>query len=301
MNLRSIDLNLLLVFDAIYAERSISKAAVRLNLSQPAVSNSLSRLRDALADPLFVREGNGMAPSTRAKLLRDPIRQALELLERGFRLDDGFDFASSKSEFVIAVEDYGETVIMPRIIDWMTEVAPSIRIRIRPEPSSELKYEMRDGDVDFALDYFPLQEQGFHSQCVLTESLVSLSRVGHPLIGEQLTVETFLSLRHVVIAPRRKSQPMIELALAKRGLRRNIALMVPHFLSMPAIVQSSNLICTLPRRMAYLYADHFRLKTHKVPIRTPEFPIYLIWYESLDGDPGHNWLRNHIIALCANL
>ena len=301
MNLRSLDLNLLLVFDAVYAERSISKASLRLNLSQPAVSNALARLRDTVGDQLFAREGNGMAPTTRAKTLRDPIRQALELIERGFRNDESFNFADSKREFVIAVEDYGETVIMPRIIDWLTEAAPGIHIHIRPEPSSVLINELRDGAVDLALDYFALQDRGFRSKSVLTDSLVSLSRIGHPLIGEQLSLETFLALSHVVIAPRRKMLPMIDLALAKRGLKRHIALTVPHFLSMPALVQNSNLICTLPRRMAYLYTDHFRLKTYNVPIRTPDFPAYLIWHESLDDDPGHVWLRNHLIALCASL
>ena len=301
MNLRSMDLNLLLVFDAIYAERSISKAALRLNLSQPAVSNALARLREAINDPLFMREGNGMVPSARAKLLRDPIRQALELLERGFRSNEGFDFASSKRQFVIAVEDYGETVVMPRIIDWVTEAAPGVHLTIRPEPSSEIQRELREGLVDLALDYFPLQEKGFHNKCVLTEGLVSFARMDHPQIGEQLSLETFLRLSHIVIAPRRKSQPMIELALAKRGLQRQIALTVPHFLSMPALVQNSNLLCTMPRRMAYIYADHFRLRTYKVPIRTPDFPIYLIWHESLDTDSGHAWLRNHMMALCANL
>lgn len=301
MNLRSMDLNLLLVFDAVYAERSISKAALRLNLSQPAVSNALARLRDTVGDPLFAREGNGMAPTTRAKTLRDPIRQALELIERGFRNDESFDFAHSKRQFVIAVEDYGETVIIPRIIDWLTEAAPGIHIHIRPEPSSALTNELREGTVDLALDYFALQDRGFRSKSVLTDSLVSLTRIGHPLIGEQLSLETFLALSHVVIAPRHRMFPMIDLALAKRGLKRRIALTVPHFLSMPALVQNSNLICTLPRRMAYLYTDHFRLKSYNVPVRTPDFPAYLIWHETLDDDPGHLWLRNHLIALCSSL
>lgn len=301
MNLRSMDLNLLVVFEAVYAERSISKAAAKLNLSQPAVSNALARLRETVGDPLFQRQGNGMVPTPRAKILRDPVRQALDLLERGFRTDEEFDFTHSRREFVIAVEDYGETVVIPRFIDWMTEAAPDIQIRIVPESSAALTTEMREGSVDLALDYFALQGQGFHSECVLTENLVSLSRIDHPAISEMLSLETFLELRHVVITPRRKSQPMIDLALAKRGLKRHIAMTVPHFLSMPAVVQSSNLICTLPRRMAYLYADHFRVKAYTVPIRTPPFPAYLIWHESLDHDPGHRWLRNHLIALCRSL
>jgi DNA-binding transcriptional LysR family regulator len=301
MNLRSLDLNLLLVFDAVYSERSISRAANKLNLSQPAVSNALARLRKRLEDPLFERNAQGMSPTPRAKLLKEPIQQALDLLERGLRGDDTFEFASSDREFVIAVEDYGETVVLPRFVDWLANAAPRVRITIRPEPSALLKEALREGSVDLALDYFGLPDPGFNNKCVLTETLVSLSRQDHPEIGERLSLESYLAQRHVVIAPRTRAMPMIDLALSKRGLKRNISLTVPHFLSMPAVVQSSNMVCTLPRRMAYLYADHFRLRVHAVPVHTPEFPVYLIWHDSFDADPGHQWLRNHLIGLCQSL
>lgn len=301
MNLRSMDLNLLLVFDAVYAERSISRAAERLHLSQPAISNALARLRNTVGDPLFERKGRGMVPTARAKTLRDPIRQALELLERGFRDDETFEYSNSRREFVIAVEDYGETIILPRFIDWLSEAAPDIHIRIRQEPSSSLTQDLREGTVDLALDYFALQNEGFTNKCVLTEDLVTLSRMSHPAIGEQLTLDTYLAQRHVVIAPRRRSRPMIDLALAKRGLQRHIALTVPHFISMPVVVQRSNLLATLPRRMAFIFADNFQLKAYSVPVRTPKFPVFLIWHEALENDPGHRWLRNHLIALCENL
>lgn len=301
MNLRSLDLNLLLVFDAIYAERSISKAAQRLNLSQPAVSNALARLRDRLGDPLFERSSQGMTPTPRAKALKEPIHQALDLLEQGLRNDSTFDYASSVREFVIAVEDYGETVILPRLVDWAAAAAPNIRITIRAESSASLKEAMRDGSVDLALDYFTVPTEGYVNKRVMTETLVTLARKEHPHISDRLNLETYLEQRHVVISPRGRVTPMIDLALSKRNLQRKIALVVPHFLSMPTMVRSSNMICTLPRRMAYHFADAFGLNVHAVPVRTPAFPVYLIWHESFDGDPGHQWLRNHLIALCESL
>lgn len=301
MNLRSLDLNLLLVFDAIYTERSISKAAVKLNLSQPAVSNALARMRDRLQDPLFQREGYGMTPTPRSKTLYKPIRQALDLLERGLRDNNDFDYAGSDREFVIAFEDYGEIVILPRFVDWLASTAPNVRICIRPERSSMLKTQLREGGVDLAMDYFALQEQGFNSKCVVTESLVCLARQGHPEIGDVLSLETYLSLRHVVITPRARTRPMIDLALTKRGFKRRISLVVPHFLSMPAVVRSSDLICTLPRRLAYLYADLYNLRAYSLPIRTPEFPAYLIWHDSFAKDPGHVWLRTNLIDFCESL
>lgn len=301
MNLRTLDLNLLVVFDAIYNERSISKAALKLHLSQPTVSNALARLRERLQDALFERSSQGMLPTPRAKTLAEPIRQALDVLERGFRGEDNFDFAHSDREFVIAVEDYGETIILPRFIDWLAKVAPRIRIRIRPEAAALLKGEMRDGAVDLALDYFALQEHGYHSECVMTETLLSLSRRDHPTVAERLSLETFLSLRHVVLAPRTSTMPMIDLALSKRGLQRHISVTVPHFLSMPMMVQTSDMICTLPRRMAHLYADHFHLKSHTVPLRIPRFPVYVIWHDSTAVDASHQWFRKHLIEFCQRL
>ena len=301
MNLRSLDLNLLLVFDAIYGERSISKAARKLHLSQPTVSNALARLRDRLQDPLFERSAQGMLPTPRARKLAEPVRQALNTLERGLRDDDGFDFARSTREFVIAVEDYGESVILPRFIRWLADTAPGIRIRIRSEVPAQLKTELREGTVDLALDYFALPEPGWRSHCVLTETLQTLSRRDHPLLGERLTLEQYLAAPHVVLAAPANARPMIDLALAKRGLQRRIAVAVPHFISMPLMVQASDMICTLPRRMATLYADNFRLRAHTVPLRVPQFPVYLIWHESQETDAGHQWFRQHLTDFCQRL
>ena len=301
MNLRSLDLNLLLVFDAVYNERSISKAAIKLHLSQPAVSNALARLRERFEDPLFERNSQGMSPTPRAKVLVEPIRRALDILERGLRRDEPFDYAHSDREFVIAVEDYGETVILPRFIDWLAKTAPQVRINIRPEPSAQLEGELRDGTVDLALDYFALPQAGYESQCLMIESLLSLSRKDHPAIGEQLSLDTYLKLRHIALTPRTRTTPMIDLALSKRGMKRTISVTVPHFQSMPVMVQTSDMICTMPRRMANLYADHFRLKVHTVPLRIPEFPVYLIWHDSLEEDTGHRWLRNNLIEFSQRL
>jgi DNA-binding transcriptional LysR family regulator len=301
MNLRNLDLNLLRVFDAVFAERSISKAAVRLNLSQPTVSNALGRLRDRLADPLFERSAQGMLPTARAKALAGPIRQALDALERGLRAQGDFDYGRSSREFVIAVEDFGETVILPRFVDWIAKVAPNLRIKIRPEPSAQLVEAMREGEVDLALDYFVLRDPAFHCRSVMTDTLLTLSRRDHPLVSDRLSLENFLALRHVVLIPRTGAMPMIDLALAKRGLARDIAVAVPHFMSMPLMVRTTDLLGTLPRRMAQLYADHFALRTHPVPLRLPAFPVYLIWHASAHDDAGHQWFRGHLTEFCERL
>lgn len=301
MNLRSLDLNLLLVFDTVYAERSISRAAEKLHLSQPTVSNAIARLRERLGDPLFTRSPGGMVPTARAKLLAEPVRQALDLLEGGIRGRETFDFANSNRTFVIAVEDYGEAVILPRFVDWLSQAAPHIQIRIRPERAAQLADELRDGAVDLSLDYFAQRHPNFRSECLLTESLLTLARADHPSIKDRLTLDTYLSQRHVVLTPHAGAMPMIDLALSKRGLQRDIAVEVPHFLSMPLLVQASNMLCTLPKRMAYLYADHFRVTAHTLPLRVPDFPVFLIWHGSADADPAHQWLRKQLAEFCQRL
>ena len=301
ISLRTFDLNLLLVFDAIYTERSISKAAVKLHLSQPTVSNALARLRNQLDDPLFERSGRGMVPTLRAKSLAEPIRQGLAAIDHGLRGHPDFAFAEADRKFVISVGDYGETVMLPRFVDWLSQVAPGICLHIRPAPSGELLNGLREGSVDMALDYFPVQDPSVHNVCALTENLLVLVRRDHPEVSDTLSLETYLSLRHVVFDHQDQTRPMIDLALAKRGLKRHIAMIVPHFLSMPMLVQHTDLVCTLPRRMGQFYADHFRLQSYPVPLRTPNFPVYLMWHKHSEEDAGHRWLREQWLSFCQRL
>ena len=186
-------------------------------------------------------------------------------------------------------------------MDWLAHGAVlNIHIRIRPEAGGKLAEEMRDGSVDLALDYFAQRDSSFHNECVITEDLLTLSRLDHPQVKERLSLETYHVVRHVGLTPRTDAMPLIDLALSKRGLRRHIAVEVPHFLSMPLMVQASNPV-RMPKRMAHLYADHFRLKAHAVPLRVPDFPIFLIWHSSADNDPAHRWLRDNLMEFCQRL
>lgn len=299
VNLRSIDLNLLTVFDAIYAEGNLSKAAVKLAMSQPAMSNALSRLRAVLGDPLFLRTAKGMTPTPRARLLAEPVRHALDVIQNALRGNTQFDYHSSRRTFVIAVEDYGEAVIIPRFMDWVSEVAPGIRVRIRPERSAALTADLKDGNVDLAIDYFRVREPGFQNRHIMDDVLVSMVRQEHPTIGDHLTLEQFIEVPHVVL--QQPMRPVVDVALAKLGLERQVALQVPHFLSMPLIVKGTNFICSLPKRMANIYAEYFRLKILKTPVDFPPIPIYLVWHQGMDEDAGHQWLRESLFDLCARL
>lgn len=301
MNLRQLDLNLLTVFDAIQTERNLTRAAKRVGLSQPAMSNALARLRQAVGDPLFKRTSQGMIPTARALQLAEPIRQALDLIQNGLRSRPEFDHGSSRRTFVIAAEDYGEVVILPRLLDWLVRVAPGVSVQVRPEPGSRLQRELEDGSVDMAIDFFRLRSKGFTSQHILEDALVTMARTDHPLAGENINLTDYVELPHVVLKPRTSTVPVVDRALERLQRIRTIAAHVPHFMSMPLIVQKSDLLCTLPRRMADVFADNFRLRVLKTPIELPTVPVYLLWHTSLDKDPGHRWLRSAVSELCRRL
>jgi DNA-binding transcriptional LysR family regulator len=298
MNLRSIDLNLIPVFDAIFTEGKLTRAAERLAMSQPAMSNALARLRATVDDPLFIRTARGMVPTPRARQMAGQIRQALNLIHNSLQQNTEFDFSASTRTFSIAVEDYGEAVIIPPLMDWLTRAAPGIQTRIWPGRSRAVREELRNGMVDFAVDYFRLEGQGFRSTHLMTDELVSMVRKDHPVIGETLSLDQYVTLPHVVLA---QNAPMVDRELTRRGLTRNRALHVPHFISMPLIVKSTDFICTLPRRMASVYMEHFPVKILTSPIDFPKIPIYLVWSDVIGTDPGHQWLRDSLYSLCQRL
>lgn len=298
VNVNNLDLNLLKVFDALYRERNLTRAAVKLCLSQPAVSNALSRLRIALEDPLFIRTPQGMGPTPRATHLAGPIQQALDLIQNGLRENTRFDYGTSTRTFVIGVGDYGEAVILPRLTDWLMKVAPHIRIDIRAEHGNQIEEEMKEGRVDFSLDYFKSRDAKLTSRHLMNDSLVSMVRLDHPRVGEHLSLDEYLALPHVIL---RQKKAWIDTVLRKRGLVRNIAMQVPHFLSMPLIVQNTDFICTLPKRMAQAYAESFRVRVLKTPIAFEPFPVFGIWHESMANDAGHQWLRDAFRDLCQRL
>lgn len=308
MNLRSIDLNLLTVFDAIMAEGNQSRAANRLGMSQPAMSNALARLRAALDDPLFVRTAQGMTPTARGRALAEPIRQALDLVQAGLersRRSNEFDYRSSTRSVVIVVDDYGDTVIMPRFMNWLMQTAPGVRVRIRRDPlGAALSKKLADGSVDLAIQYFRTRDGDLQDKLLLGEEFVSMVRQDHPAIGDSLSLAQYLALPHVVfgrLGRRGIRNSIVDRELRRLGLTRHIALQVPGFQSMPIIVQNTDFVCTLPRRMAQAYAHQLRLKTLKTPLDLPSLPLYMVWSKSMDRDPAHQWLRNSIYELCRRL
>ena len=302
MKLESLDLNLLLVFDALASERSVTQAAAKIGLSQPALSNALARLRTLLKDPLFERFAGQMQPTPRARQLLVPLSEAISKLREALETQAAFQPEKSKREFLIATNDYAESLLLAPIVQRLQQDAPSIAVRtVRTDylfiPPVE---RLQSGELDLALGFFgdlPQPQSGLLSQCLMGDRLVCILRASHPRADRKLTLRTFAETAHVrVMYPQNERLGSIDPILRSRGLSRRIAVTVPHYLTIPAIVAKSNLIGVVPEHLARRVARPLRLKIFEPPIALPDITIVMTWHERLQFDLAHTWFRDCVSA-----
>ena len=291
-NFRNFDLNLLLVLDGVLREGTLSNAAKALNVSQPTISSSLAKLREILQDELFVRSGNGMQPTPRALALKEPIQRVLTAV-KGEILDTvRFDPATEIRPYTIATPDIGEPLFLPRLVARLAQDAPRVNLRSTVVRPRHLEDALEAGEVDLAVGYFPnLARPTTMQQTLFTHGFACLARTGHPLIKNGLTLEAFLEARHVVVGSEGSSQELFEDALAKRGLERRCALRTPHFMSVPFVVASTDLIVTVPRAVAAFFSGLVNLQVLDPPIDVPEFAVKQYWHRRFHHDARVIWLR----------
>jgi len=296
LHLSAVDLNLAPVLHALLAERSVSRAAKRLGLSQSATSHALARLRELLGDPLLVRSKGGLVPTPRALALEEPVERAIRGLEGTFLGRPSFDAKTARRRFVIATSDYVEIILLPGLISRLAEEAPGIDLVVRAiEGGAE--DELRRGEVDLA---FGLLQDGAEANALrwvrlLDDDFVCMMREGHPLAQGQLDVARFVSARHALIAPRGRPGGPVDEALAELGLTRRVALLVPHFLVAPHVVARTDLLLTIARRIAVTFAEMLPLAIVESPLALPTFTVGMQWGERNDADPGHAWLRQRLV------
>jgi DNA-binding transcriptional LysR family regulator len=298
--LRAVDLNLLTVLDALLRERSVTKAAARLGMTQPAVSNALSRLRLVFDDELVVRHGKEMALTPRARSLAGPIRNALDLIQGSLTCSDDFDFRANHT-FRLGIQDFGETVLLPRLLQWLEQRGAGVRLDIRREPGSMLHDEMRLGKVDLVLDHAVIPGDEFRKQRVLDVDVAVMVRRDHPTAGQSLTLDEYLALEHMIIEPREGQTNIAEHALALVARSRCVRAQVPHYLSMPFIISQTNLVCTLPLPLARLFEQHFPMRIVSCPLPIRPIPLFMMWHASQDLDLAHQWLRRALVELCTSI
>lgn len=301
MNISSIDLNLLVAFEALLDERSVSRAAARVGLSQPAMSNALARLRGVFGDVLFQRTAGGMRPTPRAEQLRGPVRAGLAQLRRALEGDSGFDPATSVRRFRLAATDYAEWLLIGPLMRELNHRAPGVQIQLRRLDRLFVAPEaaLRAGEVDLAIGFFPdarSLESGSISETLLEEENVVIARRGHPLFRGALSIEAFASAQHAAVIYRPEPWGLIDTELAARGHRRKLQLAVPHFLTVLRAVSQSDLIACVPERLARELGPLLRLAVKPMPFPLPPFHTRLVRHEHAAEDAALVWLRELIGA-----
>jgi DNA-binding transcriptional LysR family regulator len=296
MDIRNVDLNLLVALDALLAERSVSRAAVRLHLSQPAASALLARLRELFGDPLLLRSARGMLPTQRALELLGPVRQVLDEIDAIVQPRAAFDAASAEHTFTLSASDYVEYTLLPMLVDYLEHKAPGVRLEVRPLDLQTVAKQMESGDVDLCITGLLNAPAGLHVRPLYTERIVSVVRREHPGVGARLTLDKFCSLEHIQVSVRGSGfSTRIDEALAALGRKRRARLAVPHFLLVPEIVARSDMISALPERLARGYAK--KLRIFEPPLDLEGFTVGEIWHERNQRDPAQQWLRDVLLEL----
>lgn len=296
INLRNVDLNLLIVFDAVYAAGNISHAARQLALSQPAVSNAMMRLREHFDDPLFVRDGRGVKPTNRSRQMIEPVREALRLIRQQFNGDRALDLASYKRVFRIVIVDPLEPILMPPLLREISARAPLVTIESRPPWNTRVADDIIAGTLDLACYTFPVSAPGLVFKTICAADYVVVARHAHPGIGGPLDAPTFMALDQVALINELRGHSNIDRDITTRSGNRRIAYMVNKVWSMPAIVGGTDLVAVLPRRFAELMAPVFNLVIHESPVPISEQHFHMIWHEKNNDDPGHKWLRETLMS-----
>lgn len=300
MELRDLDLNLLLVFNQLLLDRSVSTAADKLGLTQPAVSNALKRLRTALKDELFLRTSRGMEPTPYALHLAEPVVYALNALQTAFTTRDSFDPLTSTRNFQLAMNDIGEMYFMPSLMVALSKLAPQVRVStVRPN-AGNLKEDMESGTVDLALGLLPHLTTGFFQRRLFRHQYVCVFRSGHPLAKSPMTLAQFTELEHVGVVAAHTGHEEVDGLLQRAGIYRKMKLVVPHFIAVGHILQSTDLISTLPERFAQRCAVPFGLVTSPHPARLPDIAINLFWHAKFNRDPANMWMRQLFVELFAD-
>jgi len=287
---RRLDLNLMVVFEAIYRTRNLTAAGEGLGLSQPAVSHALSRLRWTFDDPLFVRLPRGVQPTALADEIAPYVTQGIAIVRRGFERK-AFDPATSTRLFTVAMSDIGEVAHLPPLLAAL-EGAPGVRLRAVEMAPAEARAALADGRVDLALAVNLRSAPPFRDALVVEHGYATVARVGHPAIRTRLTLAQFRKARHLLVVPTGpvKHGEVIERALRSRRVDARIAVQVAHFHPVAAIVSRSDLIATVPRGLAETMPRD-RIRVFETPIELPQVRVSLYWHERYDRDPGNAWLR----------
>lgn len=294
------DLNLMRVFLTVMQERSVTRAAERLHLTQPAVSYALARLREKFDDPLFLRTAAGMQPTPVAFALAGPIGQGMDAFADALSLRHRFDPATSARRFTLSMSDIGEMVFLPLLMERVHALAPRLQIEVVEVPMEALPQALKDGGVNLAIGN--LAGLGRHTRhaVLFSEHYVCMARRGHPVLSRGLTRGQFKRLDHILVASRASAHRLLDDVLAEVGLLRQPYLTLPHFTAAAEIVRRTDLTVTLPRRVALWFNRERDFEVRPLPLALPELTVTVHWHARFDSDPGSSWLRRLVVETLAD-
>lgn len=297
MHITNLDLNLLVVFDTLYQEQNVTRAAERLALTQPTVSGMIKRLRYTFKDKLFVRTSHGMIPTSRADELAGPIKELLNGIEELISPQPFIPNESTRT-FHICCNDYMQTVIIRPLIRKLRVVAPSVKISIVPVLSFDIKDRLGRGEIDLYLTTRTLAIKSFEIQPLYIDKYICVAGIDHPFNETFIPTETICSYEHIIVSPSGEGLTgPIDLVLEGYGYTRNVSIGLPTFSALFEVLQSSNFLTFMPRRL--LAAAHPRIKFFNTELKMPKIEVVANWHQRFDGDLAHQWLRNVIADIIA--
>ncbi|MGX1956441.1 LysR family transcriptional regulator [Serratia proteamaculans] len=293
-NIRRLDLNLLVTLDTLLSEHNVTRTAQRLHLSQPSVSVHLAKLRDIFNDPLLMPGPRGMRPTARGDELREPLRLALEALERAVSPSEPFDPRVADNTWRVAAFDYGEsTVVQPALLG-LRAAAPHSRLAVIETVPSRIARQAEQGEIDLVFHTREGSPPNLRQRILFSERYVLVGRAGHPELQTSPSLAQFCELEHVMVSPDGGGFfGITDKVLAEAGLTRRVVLSVPHFLFVMSVLANSDLVAMLPSR---LVRNNSSLQVVEPPIEVPGFEMTMLWHERSHRDPAHQWLREHIVA-----
>lgn len=292
--LRSLDLNLLVTLDVLLAEQNVTRAARRLHYSQPSVSVQLAKLRDVFDDPLLLPGPRGMRPTHRAEQLREPLREALEAIERAVAPAQAFDPLRASQTWKLAATDYAESTIVLPALQRLRAQAPGSRLAVVEMAPPRFEKQAEQGDIDLAFHTAEGAPEHLRRRVLFTERYVLIGRADHPRLKRRPTVAQFCKLEHAIVSPDGAGfHGVTDAALSQVGLTRRVVLSVPHFLFLVSAVASTDLVAMAPFRLA---SAHPALRMVEPPVDVPGYEMCMLWHERSHRDPAHAWLREQIAA-----
>ena len=295
------DLNLLPVLLVMMEERNVTRAAERLGITQPALSNALNRLRETLNDPLFIRERYGMRPTPKAEQLAQVVGAALSSIDKVILGQQDFDPLHATRLFTLAPNSYVEFIMMPAIVARLRSCAPGIRLRLTPFGNDVTETGVISGNTDMVLGRIVEPPDNLVVQHLMNEGLACVIRADHPLVGENLSAEQYEQLKHVNVLPPGRMRAGLYQALEQRGLRRQVAVSVTHFLAVPEMIAVTDYCATLPRLICQHLSRDQRLRIVPAPVDLGTFPVEMGWHARYRDDPAHRWFRTLIAETAQSL